>query len=157
MTYIERVSLQLLVARKPFRTDKEKFDDDSDRDDDLLQKPRGGEKMFATIAGEGEDVETDDEDLSGVVLDKPKVAFKLADLQSMLARNAEIEEAGKPGRPKEAHKQMKAFPQIYHQICSERLQLPAAPSDPSLLVQDVPWHARARKPRDLDAKRVSRS
>ena len=125
------MSLQLLVARKPFRTDKENFDDDSDRDDDLLQKPRDSGKMFATIAGEGEDVETEDEDLAGVVLDKPTVAFELADLQKMLARDAEIEEAGKPGRPKEAHKQMKAFPQIYHQICSERLQLPAAASHPS--------------------------
>ena len=135
------MSLQLLVARKPFRTDKENFDDDSDRDDDLLHKPRDSGKMFDTIAGEGEDVETEDEDLAGVVIDKPKVTFELADLQSMLARNAEIEEAGKPGRPKEAHKQMKAFPQIYHQICSERLQLPAAASGPSLLMQDVPWHA----------------
>ena len=56
MKIIRNVSLQLLVARKPFVTQHQKVDDDNEGDDDLLQGEDHNAKIeMDFLGGEGGD------------------------------------------------------------------------------------------------------
>ena len=121
METISNINFQLLVARKPFRVDTAKVDNDTDGDDDLL--PDNGDSWkSAECLGGGQEDDVNDEEFSGEMVLRSKVHVDLTRARQMLARRDEIERARAPGRHKESETHMKNYPEFWKNVNNTHLQ-----------------------------------
>jgi len=124
MEAIGNINMQLLVATKPFRIDKEVIEDANE--EDLLPDLGDTRKESEWCGGEGEGNDTEDEEFDGIALQRSRVNFDLDQCRHMLARTEEVERAKAPGRHKDGDMHMKRYPGFLHDVNAERLpQLPA--------------------------------
>ena len=96
MEAISNINLQLLVAKKTFRAEVAKTDNDSDGDDDLLPDKDSNWKEAECLGG-GQDDDIEDEEFSALTVQRSKVHMDLNRRRQMMARKDEIERDHVPG------------------------------------------------------------
>ena len=76
MEAISNINFQLLVAKKPFRVEGAKADDDTDGDDDLLPNDNSRWKEAECLGGDQDD-DVEDEEYAAETIQRSKVHINL--------------------------------------------------------------------------------
>ena len=150
---VENINMQLLVARKPFRANAQKAEEESEDDSDLLHDGNAGQRETEYIGGEGEDhAITEDEEFAPLPSHRCAVSFELTEVKEMLSRSAEMARATGPGRHKEVEMHMSKYPGVFRHVNDEELVLHGDSSVRPPAALRAAYHEEAMKYQKATAK-----
>ena len=113
---VQNQNMQLLVAKKPFRTGQTDDVRDSADESDLEKDDGGFRKQEELFGGDGEDCDlTEDEEVFDTCAETCRVPLDLPDLQRLLSRRDEIDSAAARGRHRDMDVEMARYPNVFRE------------------------------------------